>query len=121
MKISELAQKTGFTPDTIRYYEKIGLLPPPLNRQTRNNYRYYDREAVALLLLIKQAKLFGFTLSEIKLRLQEWKDGQIPLPEKIRVFKEKIQLVSEKIAELEQTKQALSEKLKEYQQLLLGQ
>ena len=43
MRISELARITGNTPETIRYYEKIGLIPPPV-REAKNNYRQYGQK-----------------------------------------------------------------------------
>jgi MerR family Zn(II)-responsive transcriptional regulator of zntA len=59
----ELADKTGFGFDALRYYEGRGVMPPPL--RGANNYRLYGEDAVERLLFIKQAKLCGFTLKEI--------------------------------------------------------
>jgi MerR family transcriptional regulator, Zn(II)-responsive regulator of zntA len=59
----ELAEKTGFGFDALRYYEGLGVMPPPL--RGGNNYRLYGDDAVERLLFIKQAKLCGFTLKEI--------------------------------------------------------
>lgn len=56
----ELAEKTGFGFDALRYYEGRGVMPPPLRGV--NNCRLYGEDAVERLLFIKQAKLCGFTL-----------------------------------------------------------
>ncbi len=71
MLISELAQKTGVSKDTIRFYEKVGLLDPS-ERCEENNYRWYGDEVVERLAFIKQGKALGFTLGEIKEVINEW-------------------------------------------------
>lgn len=64
MKIGELAQRTGLTASTIRFYESKGLLNA-VSRQS-NGYREYPLEAVAVLNIITSAQQTGFTLDEIK-------------------------------------------------------
>ncbi len=69
--IGKLAASTGTGVETIRFYEREGLLEPPL--RTASNYRMYPPEAEARLRFIVQAKTLGFSLAEIRelLRLQE--------------------------------------------------
>ena len=62
--IGELAQHTGVNRETLRYYERIGLLRPA--RRTAAGYRVYDRESAARLFFIKGAQTFGFSLEEIR-------------------------------------------------------
>jgi MerR family copper efflux transcriptional regulator len=64
LKISELSLKTGVCRETIRYYEKEGILPNP--SKTENGYRDYSLERVVQLKMICIAKNLGFTLKEIK-------------------------------------------------------
>ncbi|MDD0852036.1 MerR family transcriptional regulator [Halobacteriovorax sp. GB3] len=63
MLIGELSKALGIPSSTIRYYEKINLIP---KMRANNGYRNYPDEIVHLLKLIIQAKELGFTLSEIK-------------------------------------------------------
>lgn len=63
MLIGEVSKKLEIPTSTIRYYEKIGLLPVVKNH---NGYRDYPNEILNLLSLIIQAKELGFTLKEIK-------------------------------------------------------
>ncbi len=63
MKIGELSKTSGVAIDTIRYYEKRGLIPPPA--RTVTGYRDYGRRDLARLKFIVQAKNLGFTLEEI--------------------------------------------------------
>lgn len=61
--IGKLAQQADVTPDTVRYYEKEGLLAP--TRKTEAGYRLYDEDAVRRLRFIRQAQQCGFSLNEI--------------------------------------------------------
>lgn len=71
MKIQELAEQTGLTADTIRYYEKEGLLDHRHLTRDRNNYRNYTGDAVARLALIKKLQSVGFSLAELRETLNE--------------------------------------------------
>ena len=62
--IGELAEQAGVNRETLRYYERRGLLRPL--RRTASGYRVYDRESAARLLFIKRAQAFGFSLEEIR-------------------------------------------------------
>ncbi|XZF16240.1 MerR family transcriptional regulator [Chitinophagaceae bacterium MMS25-I14] len=66
MLIGQLSQRTGFSRDTIRYYEKIGLIVLPLKTRCRNGYKDYPEEMVHLLNAIRKYKDLGFTLEEIR-------------------------------------------------------
>lgn len=60
--IGELAKQAGVKSDTVRFYEKQGLLPKPL--RTPAGYRVYDEAALKQLRFIKQAQSLGFSLQE---------------------------------------------------------
>jgi len=64
MKIGELASATATKVETVRYYEKIGLLPPPA--RTAANYRAYGAEHLARLSFIRRARDLGFTLEAVR-------------------------------------------------------
>jgi MerR family copper efflux transcriptional regulator len=64
MKIGELAKLAGSGIDTVRFYERQGLLPPP--QRQASGYRRYERSDVARLRFIRRAKALGFTLVEIR-------------------------------------------------------
>ena len=65
MLIGEVVKRTGFSRDTIRFYEKKGLLIVGRTDSEWNNYKDYDDQALRRLMLIKKCKGFGFTLNEI--------------------------------------------------------
>ncbi len=66
MLIGELAKRSGFSRDTIRYYERIGLLILSGNKRQQNNYRNYPDSALHTLQAIRNLKELGFTLEEIR-------------------------------------------------------
>lgn len=62
--VGQLVKEVGINVETIRYYEKLKLLPKPKRKESR--YRVYDENDLKRLLFIKRAKELGFTLKEIK-------------------------------------------------------
>lgn len=64
MKIGELANATANKVETVRYYERIGLLSPPA--RTSANYRAYGSEHLARLSFIRRARDLGFTLEAVR-------------------------------------------------------
>ena len=76
LSVSALAKRIGVGPDTIRYYEKAGLLPTP--ERTAADYRAYDEAAVDRLRFIQGAQRLGLRLREIKTLLGVRDTGQCP-------------------------------------------
>jgi DNA-binding transcriptional MerR regulator len=68
MTIGALARAAGVNVETVRYYERRGLLAAPL--RTSSGYRQYDDEALWRLQFVARAKRLGFTLAEITDLLQ---------------------------------------------------
>ncbi len=68
MKIGELAAIVGSDVDTIRYYEKIGILPKPA--RTQGNYRHYSVQHVDRLKFVRHCRSLDMTLDEIRVLLQ---------------------------------------------------
>ena len=62
MKIGEVAGKAGVTVDTVRFYERVGVLPAPA--RTESGYRDYVPETVERIRLTRELQAIGFTLNE---------------------------------------------------------
>ena len=62
--IGQLAASAGIKPDSVRFYERSGLLPKP--QRSPSGYRVYDQAAVSRLRFIKKAQSLGFSLDEIR-------------------------------------------------------
>ena len=61
--IGELSRRTNCNIETVRYYERIGLLPPPARR---GRYRLYGSEDVGRLAFVRRSRELGFTLDEVR-------------------------------------------------------
>lgn len=68
MKIGELAERSGCLVETIRYYERIGILMPP--QRLSNNYRTYGDEHSERLLFVRHCRALDMTLDEIRVLLE---------------------------------------------------
>jgi DNA-binding transcriptional MerR regulator len=62
MKIGEVARQAGVTVDTVRFYERVGVLPPPA--RTESGYRDYVPETVERIELTRELQAIGFTLND---------------------------------------------------------
>ena len=63
-QIGQLAKLSGVNPDTVRFYERTGLLPKP--GRSPNGYRLYDKPALDKIRFIRKAQTLGFSLDEIR-------------------------------------------------------
>lgn len=76
LTVSELAGRVGTSPDTLRYYERIGLLPKP--DRSPSGYRLYDDVMAELLGFIKRAQRVGLRLEEIRELVEVRERGLCP-------------------------------------------
>ncbi|MGW1410872.1 MerR family transcriptional regulator [Streptomyces sp. NPDC002403] len=108
MRIGELAAQTGLTRDTIRFYEKVGLIE---GRRMANGYRDFPPEAVAWLHYVRTAQTLGFSLAEIA-RAGEKLRGAPDVAEALSaLFEEKIKIVDARMAELATLRAELAERV----------
>jgi len=105
MNISELAKKAQTTTDTIRYYEKQGLLGIPHRKD--NGYRFYRPEDIRRVEFIRRAQTLGFSLREIKEVTPELLDGKFNRADLEALLKNKIDQIDQKIENLNQLRQGL--------------
>lgn len=110
MRIGELSRRTALSRDTIRYYEKRGLIqadPPPSDF---NNYKDYPEAAFRRLMLIKQSKAFGFSLKEIGELLDLMDTNQASCQTLEARVKKKLLDLEEQIQALRQMQQLIRQK-----------
>lgn len=102
----QLAKATGVHVETIRYYERRGLIPIPSRRAS--GYRVFTQDYVGRIRFIKRAQALGFTLKEIS-ELLALSDGN-PVCEDIRKFtEEKIKDIETRIHDLTRIKEVLQD------------
>lgn len=86
--IGELSKLSGFPADTIRYYEKLGILKKP--DRAGNGYRVYTSDTLNILLFIRRGKVMNFTLDEIKQVLNMTEDETAVCGDVLPMVEEKI-------------------------------
>jgi DNA-binding transcriptional MerR regulator len=106
LKIGQVSKKSGASIDTIRYYEKEGLLNGPA--RTEGGFRVYPPEAVEQLAFIRKAQSMGLTLKEIKQITCCGDKGLGPCCDlTVELFNKKIQELEQKTGELNRMKRKL--------------
>lgn len=105
LSAGKLAKAADVNVETLRYYEKRGLLPEPPRKES--GYRVYPESTVDRLKFIKGAQVLGFTLEEIQDLLDMRLDTKANRADVRLQASEKIENIQEKIGALEQMKQAL--------------
>src|SRR5580693_5070824 len=98
MRSGQLAHLTCLSTDTLRYYERLGLLPLP--RRTAGNYREYSPASQQRVELIQRALTIGFSLSELKTILAVRDRGGAPCRHVRALMHSKIRAVDEQIRNL---------------------
>jgi len=105
LTIGKVAQRAGIGVETIRFYEREGLIEPPERRES--GYRQYKEEAVDRLRFIRRAKELGFTLREIRDLLSLRLDADASCADVKQRTEAKLADIDTRIASLEQMKRAL--------------
>ena len=105
MAIGELSRRTGCNIETVRYYERIGLLPKPSRRGT---YRRYEAEDVGRLAFVRRARELGFTLDEVLALLTLATGGQDACAEVREIAATHLADVRTRIADLRAMEHALA-------------
>ncbi|MFJ3389046.1 MULTISPECIES: MerR family transcriptional regulator [unclassified Lysinibacillus] len=124
IKIGEFATCTDLSKDTIRYYEKMGLLHPEI----KNTYREYNEEHIEIISAIRKLKQCGFSLQEIKM-LFEWSqntdendeltEAEIQNVQQLKIlFQNKYKQMIQRENEIKQIKQVLLRADHKMEQLL---
>ena len=118
MSAGELAKATGVSTDTLRHYERKGVLPRP--RRSANGYRQYPPEALRRVLLVRRALAVGFTLDELARVLAVRDSGAAPCKEVRALAAAKLGEVEERLAQLIELRDDLRAAVKEWDGRLAG-
>jgi DNA-binding transcriptional MerR regulator len=110
MQIGELADATGLSRDTLRFYEKRGLL---VARRQANGYREYPAEAVDWLRYLRTAQALGFTLAEIEQGLPLLSDPGNSAPQLRAALQRKLADIDARIAGLAALRADLAHRLEQ--------
>lgn len=112
MRIGQLARTSGVSPATIRYYEKIGLMP--MARRTDGGYREYPAGAVNRIRVIRNAVQLGFPLREIANVLRARDAGGAPCRDVRNYASALVEQIERRIHELRTERQAMLAMIREW-------
>lgn len=107
MYIGELAERAGVNAPTVRYYEEVGVIPPP--RRTENGYRIYDEADVDRLRFISHARQLDLSLDEVREILMLREQEQTPCAYVLHQLDAKQAEIERRIAALQQLKAELQQ------------
>lgn len=96
MQVKQLELRSGLPRDTLRFYERCGLITPP--RRQPNGYRDYDELTLAELKFIAAAREVGFTLAEVKTAIPHLKFPSEPCPALLEGLHQRRRAIVEQLA-----------------------
>jgi DNA-binding transcriptional MerR regulator len=112
LRIGEVAKSSGLGVETLRFYERRGLLGRP--RRTAANYRVYDESVLERLAFIRRAQSIGFSLDEIQTILAESEGGRRPCGHVREMARHKLVELDERLRELRRHRDELARLLGEW-------
>jgi DNA-binding transcriptional MerR regulator len=116
LTIGKVAGLAAVSPDTIRYYERLGLLPKPA--RTPAGYRQYSDAVVNRLTLVRNAQRFGFSLREIAGFLRVREAGGKPCHDVRAAAQRMLAAIDQQIDTLEETRREMRRTLRTWDQQL---
>jgi DNA-binding transcriptional MerR regulator len=112
-KIGAVARRAEIGVETLRYYERLGLLGSP--RRTESGYRLYTDAIFGRLDFIRKAQAMGFTLEEIARIIQESEQGQSPCADVRRIARQKLEDLDRRLKQLRKYRNELAQTLVEWE------
>jgi DNA-binding transcriptional MerR regulator len=112
LKIGDVARLSGVGIETLRFYEKQGLLTPAT--RTQSGYRLYSQEVLERLEFIKRAQVLGFTLAEIAHLIKEKASGISPCADAREIVRTRLAELDERMREMRRYRKELAKALAEW-------
>jgi DNA-binding transcriptional MerR regulator len=118
MRIGQVAERAGVSADTIRHYEKLGLIPGVT--RSEGGFRSYGPESLRRVLLVRRALVFGFSLAELQGYFTARDRGSAPCRQVRQAAGKKLQAVEEQMRELRAVRDAMRRVMLEWDEALSG-
>jgi DNA-binding transcriptional MerR regulator len=112
LTIAEVAERTGLTAHTLRYYERAGLLPPP--ERGWNGHRRYFEQDLGLLDIVTRLRATGMSIAETREYAQMCRAGTMTVPARRRLLEEHRERVVGRIAALQHDLALIDKKIGVY-------
>ncbi|MBA2682147.1 MAG: MerR family transcriptional regulator [Ktedonobacteraceae bacterium] len=115
LTIQQMAQISGLSAHTLRYYERAGLLPQHVGRNAANGYRYYTQEDVIWLGFIKRLRATGMPIRDVRRYVELSNQGEDTIAARLQLLKQHRDQVEEHLSEVEQHLSAINNKITHYE------
>lgn len=116
LRSGELARLTGVSADTLRHYEKLGILP--VSQRTNGGYRIFPPSSIERVQLAQRALQLGFSLNELSEILHTRDNGGVPCHRVLNLTEEKLRSLDRQIAELRRTQAYMRKLVREWRRKL---
>lgn len=113
MLISEVSEKYAISPDTLRYYEKIGLLPPV--RRSKSGLRDYSESDLNWVDFIKCMRGAGLPIEQLARYVQLFPQGDATVEDRKKILIDQREQIAARVAELQRTLDMLDDKIAKYE------
>lgn len=117
MLISEVSEKYAISPDTLRYYERIGLLPPVA--RSKGGLRDYSENDLNWIDFIKCMRSAGLPVEQLAQYVQLFPQGEATLQARKQILIDQREQIAERIAELQRTLAMLDAKIAGYESCII--
>ena len=114
MTIKEVSEKTGLTQDTLRYYERVGMIPEV--PRSAGGIRNYGEEELRWIDLAKCMRSSGLPIEVMIEYLKLYKDGEATIPARLELLKEQMEILTEQKKKIQETMNRLSYKISRYEE-----
>jgi DNA-binding transcriptional MerR regulator len=115
--IQQMAQATGLSAHTLRYYERAGLMIEHVGRAEGNGYRTYSQEHMAWIEFLKRLRATGMPIRDIQRYTNLLRQGKQTAPERLQLLKEHQSRVEKHLKEVERHLEVIRFKVASYKQL----
>lgn len=116
MRSGELARLTGVSADTVRHYERLGILPA--SERTNGGYRIFPSTAVTRVQLTQRALQLGFSLKELSAILRTHDNGGAPCRHVLDLTERKLRTLEQQIQELQHTRDYMRKLVRDWRKKL---
>lgn len=117
MTIAEVSRKYGMTPDTLRYYERIGLIPPV--PRSKSGIRDYDEESCGWIELMKCMRGAGVQIEALIEYVALFRQGDETIDARKQLLLEQREQLVARMAEMQRSLERLDQKIERYEQVLM--
>lgn len=115
LTVQQVAQETGLSEHTLRYYERVGLIPPI--HRAPNGHRRYTKEDVGWFNFVKRLRSAGMPIAQVQRYVMLQRQGGSTLAERLEMLKEHRLAVQRQVDELTEHLQVLDYKIEYYTNL----